>query len=149
MATLEDNTEECSIMRTISFSEWLDEFLCRLFSLLLHLEPTSVLWVKAFRNQLFLFSFIFFSLPPQHTHSLSFNSECYIHNVIDHLEFGSIHGGAAGMKAFIHQQHQELFWLRMALITFACWKSCLEDFQSHCLIRLYLTLILGSAVEAV
>lgn len=43
MATLEDNTEECSFMPSICFSEWLDEFLCRLFSLLLHLEPSSVL----------------------------------------------------------------------------------------------------------
>ncbi|KAL6954576.1 hypothetical protein U1Q18_023924 [Sarracenia purpurea var. burkii] len=43
MATLEVNMDELSLMTTIQFSEWLDEFLCRLFSLLLHLEPSSVL----------------------------------------------------------------------------------------------------------
>ncbi|XP_059662328.1 proteasome activator subunit 4 isoform X2 [Cornus florida] len=43
MATLEDNSDELSVMPAVHFSEWLDEFLCRLFSLLLHLEPTSVL----------------------------------------------------------------------------------------------------------
>uniref|UniRef100_A0A5B7B961 Putative proteasome activator subunit 4 n=2 Tax=Davidia involucrata TaxID=16924 RepID=A0A5B7B961_DAVIN len=42
MATLEDNMDESLFMSTIRFSEWLDEFLCRLFSLLLHLEPSSV-----------------------------------------------------------------------------------------------------------
>ncbi|KAA8527119.1 hypothetical protein F0562_008652 [Nyssa sinensis] len=42
MATLEDNMDESSFMPTIRLSEWLDEFLCRLFSLLLHLEPSSV-----------------------------------------------------------------------------------------------------------
>uniref|UniRef100_A0A7N0VL51 Proteasome activator subunit 4 n=1 Tax=Kalanchoe fedtschenkoi TaxID=63787 RepID=A0A7N0VL51_KALFE len=40
MATLDDNLD---VMPTIQFSEWLDEFFCRLFSLLLHLEPNSVL----------------------------------------------------------------------------------------------------------
>ncbi|CAM8952984.1 unnamed protein product [Rhodiola kirilowii] len=40
MAILEDNF---GFMPTIQFSEWLDEFFCRLFSLLLHLEPNSVL----------------------------------------------------------------------------------------------------------
>ncbi|KAK9269629.1 hypothetical protein L1049_001406 [Liquidambar formosana] len=43
MATLEDNSDELPFMSTIHFSEWLDEFFCRLFSLLLHLEPSSVL----------------------------------------------------------------------------------------------------------
>ncbi|CAL5335470.1 unnamed protein product [Camellia sinensis] len=43
MAIIEDNMDELSLMPTICFSEWLDEFLCRLFSLLLHLEPSSVL----------------------------------------------------------------------------------------------------------
>ncbi|XP_057472456.1 proteasome activator subunit 4-like isoform X2 [Actinidia eriantha] len=43
IATLDDSMDELSLMSTIHFSEWLDEFLCRLFSLLLHLEPSSVL----------------------------------------------------------------------------------------------------------
>ncbi|XP_058208862.1 proteasome activator subunit 4 isoform X1 [Rhododendron vialii] len=43
MATVEDNMDEVLLMPTIRFSDWLDEFLCRLFSLLLHLEPSSVL----------------------------------------------------------------------------------------------------------
>ncbi|XAR56842.1 hypothetical protein NMG60_11037463 [Bertholletia excelsa] len=43
MASLEDNMDETSLMSTICFSEWLDEFLCRLFALLQHLEPSSVL----------------------------------------------------------------------------------------------------------
>lgn len=42
MTTLEDNMDELSPLSTICFSEWLDEFLCRLFSLLLHLEPSVV-----------------------------------------------------------------------------------------------------------
>lgn len=42
---LDDDVEELSLMPMIRFSEWLDEFLCRLFSLLLHLEPGSVVWV--------------------------------------------------------------------------------------------------------
>ncbi|GAB2279785.1 hypothetical protein Dimus_014424 [Dionaea muscipula] len=42
MAALEDSTDERSPISTIQFSEWLDEFFCRLFSLLLHLEPSSV-----------------------------------------------------------------------------------------------------------
>ncbi|KAG6577528.1 Proteasome activator subunit 4, partial [Cucurbita argyrosperma subsp. sororia] len=43
LASLNDNLDELSIIPMIRFSEWLDEFLCRLFSLLLHLEPSSVL----------------------------------------------------------------------------------------------------------
>ncbi|KAG5550916.1 hypothetical protein RHGRI_009372 [Rhododendron griersonianum] len=43
MAMVEDNMDEVLLMPTIRFSDWLDEFLCRLFSLLLHLEPSSVL----------------------------------------------------------------------------------------------------------
>ncbi|EOY11860.1 Proteasome activating protein 200 isoform 4 [Theobroma cacao] len=43
MAMLDDNIDELSFMPMIRFSEWLDEFFCRLFSLLLHLEPSSVL----------------------------------------------------------------------------------------------------------
>ncbi|GMJ16016.1 proteasome activating protein 200 [Hibiscus trionum] len=39
MAMLDDNMDE----PMIRFSEWLDEFFCRLFALLLHLEPSSVL----------------------------------------------------------------------------------------------------------
>ncbi|GLT83766.1 hypothetical protein SLE2022_020380 [Rubroshorea leprosula] len=39
MAILDD---ELTFMPMIRFSEWLDEFLCRLFSLLQHLEPNSV-----------------------------------------------------------------------------------------------------------
>ncbi|KAA8523501.1 hypothetical protein F0562_009924 [Nyssa sinensis] len=42
MATLEVNMDELSFMPTIHFSEWLDEFLCCLFSLLLHLESSNV-----------------------------------------------------------------------------------------------------------
>ncbi|KAF5728502.1 proteasome activator subunit 4 isoform X2 [Tripterygium wilfordii] len=40
MATLDDNMDELPM---ICFSDWLDEFLCRLFSLLQHLETSSVL----------------------------------------------------------------------------------------------------------
>ncbi|OMO83857.1 Armadillo-like helical [Corchorus capsularis] len=43
MSMLDDNMDELSFMPMIRFSEWLDEFFCRLFSLLLHLEPSSVL----------------------------------------------------------------------------------------------------------
>ncbi|KAK2971931.1 hypothetical protein RJ640_004951 [Escallonia rubra] len=43
MALLEESMDEFSIMPTVRFSEWLDEFLCRLFSLLQHLESSSVL----------------------------------------------------------------------------------------------------------
>lgn len=43
MASLEDNMDEAAPFPSFSFSEWLDEFLCRLFSLLQHLEPSSVL----------------------------------------------------------------------------------------------------------
>ncbi|KAJ0047198.1 hypothetical protein Pint_03659 [Pistacia integerrima] len=42
IAALDDNSDELS-MPMVCFSEWLDEFLCRLFSLLQHLEPSSVL----------------------------------------------------------------------------------------------------------
>ncbi|KAL8129180.1 hypothetical protein V2J09_018335 [Rumex salicifolius] len=42
MASLEDSMEDLSPFNTICFSEWLDEFLCRLFSLLQHLEPSNV-----------------------------------------------------------------------------------------------------------
>lgn len=42
MSEIKDNMDEFSLMPTIQFSEWLDEFLCRLFSLLQHLEPSSV-----------------------------------------------------------------------------------------------------------
>ncbi|XP_042519744.1 proteasome activator subunit 4 isoform X2 [Macadamia integrifolia] len=40
---LDDSENGPSFMPTISFSDWLDEFLCRLFSLLMHLEPGTVL----------------------------------------------------------------------------------------------------------
>ncbi|KAM0029418.1 putative armadillo-like helical, proteasome activator complex subunit 4 domain-containing protein [Helianthus debilis subsp. tardiflorus] len=43
MRTLDDDTDNLSFMPAERFSEWLDEFLCRLFSLLQHLEPSSVL----------------------------------------------------------------------------------------------------------
>ncbi|XP_073279916.1 proteasome activator subunit 4-like isoform X2 [Primulina huaijiensis] len=43
MSTLEDNMNGASLIPSIRFSEWLDEFLCRLFSLLQHLEPSGVL----------------------------------------------------------------------------------------------------------
>lgn len=43
MAALEDSTDELSPISTICFSEWLDEFFSRLFLLLLHLEPSSVI----------------------------------------------------------------------------------------------------------
>ncbi|KAK4484733.1 hypothetical protein RD792_007326 [Penstemon davidsonii] len=43
MSTLDDNVNEASLIPSFCFSEWLDEFLCRLFSLLQHLEPSSVL----------------------------------------------------------------------------------------------------------
>lgn len=43
LAALDDNGDRPAFLSTISFSEWLDEFFCRLFSLLLHLEPNSVL----------------------------------------------------------------------------------------------------------
>ncbi|XP_030510488.2 proteasome activator subunit 4 [Cannabis sativa] len=42
LALLSDDIDELPVMTMIRFSEWLDEFLCRLFSLLLHLEPSSV-----------------------------------------------------------------------------------------------------------
>ncbi|KAK9734977.1 hypothetical protein RND81_04G175200 [Saponaria officinalis] len=42
MAALEDSSDNLLPISAICFSEWLDEFLCRLFSLLLHLEPNSV-----------------------------------------------------------------------------------------------------------
>ncbi|KAK6149467.1 hypothetical protein DH2020_016992 [Rehmannia glutinosa] len=43
MSTVDDNINEGSLIPSFRFSEWLDEFLCRLFSLLQHLEPSSVL----------------------------------------------------------------------------------------------------------
>lgn len=43
LAALDDNGDGPAFLADISFSEWLDEFLCRLFSLLLHLEPANVL----------------------------------------------------------------------------------------------------------
>ncbi|KDP36327.1 hypothetical protein JCGZ_09542 [Jatropha curcas] len=43
IATLDDEKNELSFMPMNRFSEWLDEFLCRLFSLLQHLEPSTVL----------------------------------------------------------------------------------------------------------
>ncbi|XP_061367392.1 proteasome activator subunit 4 isoform X1 [Gastrolobium bilobum] len=43
LALLDDKIDDLSLMPMIRFSEWLDEFLCRLFSLLLHLEPNSVM----------------------------------------------------------------------------------------------------------
>eukprot|EP00257_Ricinus_communis_P023552 XP_015583567.1 proteasome activator subunit 4 [Ricinus communis] len=43
IATLDDDNNDLSFMPMSRFSEWLDEFLCRLFSLLQHLEPSSVL----------------------------------------------------------------------------------------------------------
>ena len=42
LALLSDNIDELPVMPMINFSGWLDEFLCRLLSLLLHLEPSSV-----------------------------------------------------------------------------------------------------------
>lgn len=45
MAVLDDSSDDISIMTMASFSEWLDEFLCRLIALLQHLEPNSVMWV--------------------------------------------------------------------------------------------------------
>ncbi|XP_042004596.1 proteasome activator subunit 4-like [Salvia splendens] len=43
MSTVDDDITEGSLLPSFCFSEWLDEFLCRLFSLLQHLEPSSVL----------------------------------------------------------------------------------------------------------
>ncbi|KAJ8640128.1 hypothetical protein MRB53_016822 [Persea americana] len=43
LAALDDNGDGPAFLSNIGFSEWLDEFLCRLFSLLLHLEPSNVL----------------------------------------------------------------------------------------------------------
>ncbi|CAN1354111.1 Proteasome activator subunit 4 [Linum perenne] len=42
ISTLDDSMDDSSFMPMIRISEWLDEFLCRLFSLLQHLEPSSV-----------------------------------------------------------------------------------------------------------
>lgn len=42
MAVLDDSSDDLSFMTMASFSEWLDEFLCRLIALLQHLEPHSV-----------------------------------------------------------------------------------------------------------
>ncbi|KAL1204884.1 Proteasome activator subunit 4 [Cardamine amara subsp. amara] len=43
MSVLDDSSDDLSFMTMASFSEWLDEFLCRLIALLQHLEPQSVL----------------------------------------------------------------------------------------------------------
>uniref|UniRef100_A0A2C9WGL5 Proteasome activator Blm10 middle HEAT repeats region domain-containing protein n=1 Tax=Manihot esculenta TaxID=3983 RepID=A0A2C9WGL5_MANES len=43
IATLDDEKNDLSFMPTSRLSEWLDEFFCRLFSLLQHLEPSTVL----------------------------------------------------------------------------------------------------------
>ncbi|KAL8462064.1 hypothetical protein ACS0TY_033224 [Phlomoides rotata] len=43
MSVVDDDINEGSLFPSFRFSEWLDEFLCRLFSLLQHLEPSSVL----------------------------------------------------------------------------------------------------------
>lgn len=43
LVALDDNGDGPAFLSNICFSEWLDEFLCRLFSLLLHLEPSNVL----------------------------------------------------------------------------------------------------------
>ncbi|XP_011095624.1 proteasome activator subunit 4 isoform X1 [Sesamum indicum] len=43
MSTLDDDVKEGSLIPSFHFSEWLDEFFYRLFSLLQHLEPSSVL----------------------------------------------------------------------------------------------------------
>ncbi|XP_057429773.1 proteasome activator subunit 4 isoform X2 [Lotus japonicus] len=43
LALLDDKIDDLTLMPMIRFSEWLDEFFCRLFSLLLHLEPSSVI----------------------------------------------------------------------------------------------------------
>lgn len=43
MSMVDDDINGGSLFPSFHFSEWLDEFLCRLFSLLQHLEPSSVL----------------------------------------------------------------------------------------------------------
>ncbi|WCJ32534.1 Proteasome activator subunit 4 [Euphorbia peplus] len=43
IATLDDENNDMSFMPMSRFAEWLDEFFCRLFSLLQHLEPSNVL----------------------------------------------------------------------------------------------------------
>ncbi|GFQ02550.1 proteasome activator subunit 4 [Phtheirospermum japonicum] len=43
MSTVDDNINDGSLFSSFRFSEWLDEFLCRIFALLQHLEPSSVL----------------------------------------------------------------------------------------------------------
>ncbi|KAL5729683.1 hypothetical protein ACHQM5_002598 [Ranunculus cassubicifolius] len=43
ISEINDKADEQSVIPAINFSEWLDEFFCRLFSLLQHLEPTSTL----------------------------------------------------------------------------------------------------------
>ncbi|XP_068639166.1 proteasome activator subunit 4 isoform X2 [Aristolochia californica] len=43
LSVLDDNKSQPAFLSTINFSEWLDEFFCRLFSLLQHLEPSGVL----------------------------------------------------------------------------------------------------------
>eukprot|EP01018_Ginkgo_biloba_P025865 Gb_28180 [translate_table: standard] len=44
LAELGDKEDGNRVMLDINFSEWLDEFLCRIFSLLLHLEPNNQLY---------------------------------------------------------------------------------------------------------
>ncbi|KAJ9173841.1 hypothetical protein P3X46_016937 [Hevea brasiliensis] len=43
IATLDDENNDLAFMPMSRFSEWLDEFFCRLFALLQHLEPSTVL----------------------------------------------------------------------------------------------------------
>ncbi|KAK1310134.1 hypothetical protein QJS10_CPA08g01897 [Acorus calamus] len=43
LASLDDSEGGPTFLQTINFSEWLEEFFCRLFSLLRHLESSSVL----------------------------------------------------------------------------------------------------------
>lgn len=54
--------------------------------------------------------------------------------VLDTWEY--MDGGAAGMKVLIRLRRQELFWSRMVLTIFACYRFCLEGFQNHSLTRL-------------
>lgn len=58
MAVLDDSSDDISIMTMASFSEWLDEFLCRLIALLQHLEPNSVMWVMYHSQDYLQFCFM-------------------------------------------------------------------------------------------
>jgi hypothetical protein len=60
---------------------------------------------------------------------------CACNKIALYIYISKLDAGAAGMKAYIHLQHQELFWLSMVRTTIACLKSCLGDFQHHCIIR--------------